>query len=235
LLGLLNAPLYDFPFLLSQTSDVIRYSWIDWFAQWKYIEVQPSSVSRFSTLGIPYFRKPFDFNTSSGDKFQDTEAYFTRISRSRRNFLPHWLFTPYLYNRFYVWNKLAKISDTLLFTSSSASGQKNRLDSMSWYWTNLYYKDTNQLQQTYSFSGDNVYTRSTFRPQASVQSYYTTLNYLTDILSKREFLYRQYFESKNNLVQLPTELTVNPNNPLITDLKSGFFVYWPYKLCRWVY
>jgi hypothetical protein len=26
LLGLLNAPLYDFPFLLSQTSDVIRYS-----------------------------------------------------------------------------------------------------------------------------------------------------------------------------------------------------------------
>jgi hypothetical protein len=33
LLSLLNTPLYDFPFLLSQTSDVIRYSWIDWFAQ----------------------------------------------------------------------------------------------------------------------------------------------------------------------------------------------------------
>lgn len=33
LLGLLNTPLYDFPFLLSHTSDVIRYSWIDWFAQ----------------------------------------------------------------------------------------------------------------------------------------------------------------------------------------------------------
>jgi hypothetical protein len=55
-----------------------------------------------------------------------------------------------------------------------------------------------------------------------VQSYYTTLNYLTDILSKREFLYRQYFEAKNNLTQLPNELSVNHNNPLITDLKSGF-------------
>ena len=29
----LNFPLYDFPFLLSQTSDLIRYSWIDWAAQ----------------------------------------------------------------------------------------------------------------------------------------------------------------------------------------------------------
>jgi len=41
-------------------------------------------------------------------------------------------------------------------------------------------------------------------------------------LSKREFLYRQYFENKNNLVHLPTELTVNPNNPLLNEFKTSF-------------
>jgi len=51
------------------------------------MEVQPSSVSRYSTLGVPYLRKPFDFNSTTGDKFQDTELYFTRVARSRRNYL----------------------------------------------------------------------------------------------------------------------------------------------------
>jgi hypothetical protein len=51
------------------------------------MEVQPSSVSRYSTIGVPYMRKPFDFNSATGDKIQDTESYFTRVSRSRRNYL----------------------------------------------------------------------------------------------------------------------------------------------------
>lgn len=217
-----NTPFYDFPFLLSQTSDVIRYAWIDWFAQWKYIEVQPSSVSRFSTLGMPYLRKPFDFNTSAGDQFQDTEAYFTRISRSRKNYLPNWLYTPYFYNRFYVWNKMGSVTETFLTGNSTASMQKNNLKQMSWYWNDMFYKNTDQAQQTYSYSGDNSYSKSTYRPQSSIQTYYTSLNHLTDILSKREFLYRQYFESKNNLVRLPLELTVNPNNPLLNEFKDSF-------------
>ena len=29
----LNSSFYDFPFMLSQTSDLIRHAWIDWFAQ----------------------------------------------------------------------------------------------------------------------------------------------------------------------------------------------------------
>ena len=95
--------------------------------------MQPSSVSRFSTLGIPYLRKPFDFNTNTGDQFQETEAYLTRISRSRRNYLPNWLYTPYLYNRFYLWNKKSKITDLSLDTSLTGSSLKHLLSSMSWY------------------------------------------------------------------------------------------------------
>jgi len=86
----------------------------------------------------------------------------------------------------------------------------------------LFFQNTDQTQQTYSFSGDNVYHKSTFRPQSSIQSYYTSINHLVDLLSKREFLYRQYFESKNNIIRLPNSLTANPNNPLINELKASF-------------
>jgi len=51
-------------------------------------EVQPSSVSRYSTLGAPYIKKHFDFNIESGENIGDAETYFTRISRLRKNYLP---------------------------------------------------------------------------------------------------------------------------------------------------
>jgi hypothetical protein len=50
-------------------------------------EVQPSSVSKYSTLGVPYSKKHFDFNAEMGDDLTDNENYFTRMSRSRKNYL----------------------------------------------------------------------------------------------------------------------------------------------------
>ena len=222
LITALNYSFFDFPFLLSQTSDVIRHSWLDWFSQWSYIEVQPSSVSRFSTLGVPYLRKPFDFNPNSGDRLQDTERYLTRISRSRRNFLPNWLYSPYLFDRFYVWNNVGKISKNLLLYSNNASFQKYSLKKAEWYWSNLFLDDLSQLRTTYSLSGDNIYGRSTFRPQSSIQSYYTILNHLTDLLSRRELIARQYFEASAGIIRLPNELTASPENSLIEEVKKSF-------------
>ena len=215
-------PVYDFPFLLSNSSDVTRYSWIDWGSQWKYREVQPSSASRFSTLGVPYVRDPFNFNTNAGDSFQNTESYLTRISRSRRNYLPNWLFTPYFYNRFFVWNKLASVTSHLLNPANSGSSQREMLDQSSWYWTSVAAKDLSSSTLNYSFSGDRVYHKSTFRPQTSIQAYYTKLNALTDLLSKREFLYRNYFSKVYNSYAIPQNLTASPANPLIEDFKTSF-------------
>ena len=79
-----------------------------------------------------------------------------------------------------------------------------------------------QLYQTYSFSGDSAYLKSAFRPRSSIQSYYALLNHLTDVLSKREFLYRQFFESTNKVLRLPLELTANPQNLLLQEVKAGF-------------
>ena len=218
----LNSPMYAFPFLLSRVSDTSRFSWIDWFSKWKYVEVQPSSVSRYSTLGVPYLRKPFDFNSTTGDKFQDTELYFTRLARSRRNYLTNWSYSPYMYNRSYLWNAVSKFDSFLFNNHTSGSSTKATLGEMSWYWLTPAFGSNTTNFLTFSSSGYDVYAKSTWRPRVSIQSYYYNVSKLTDILSRREYLYRLYLNQSCGIEYLPTSLCATPNNPLLSELKSSF-------------
>jgi hypothetical protein len=45
---------------------------------------------------------------------------------------------------------------------------------------------------------------------------------MVDILSKREYLYRQYFLNKSSVTSLPKYLTASPNNPLFEEVKSTY-------------
>jgi len=45
---------------------------------------------------------------------------------------------------------------------------------------------------------------------------------MVDILTKREYLYRQYFLNKSNVASLPRYLTASPNNPLLEEVKNTF-------------
>ena len=219
----LNAPMYDFPFLLAKTSDIIRFTWLDWFSRWGYVEVQPSSVSRYSTLGVPYVRKPFDFNSATGDKYQDTTLYFTRVSRSRRNYLPNWSYSPYLYNKAYVWNSSSNFSNTLLRITTSLSSAIDSCNYTGWYWNPTLNNESMLVKSpNYSSSGNNIYNKSTWRPRSSIQSFYANMSSFIDILSKREFLYRQLFEQSSQVISLPATLSASPANPLLKDLKSSF-------------
>jgi len=51
-------------------------------------EIQASSVSRYSTLGSPYIKKPFDFNVEGGEPLTEAETYLGRIGRARKNYTP---------------------------------------------------------------------------------------------------------------------------------------------------
>jgi hypothetical protein len=50
---------------------------------------------------------------------------------------------------------------------------------------------------------------------------------LIDILTKREYLYRQFLFTRNKIINLPFFAVNNPNNPLIHDLKSAFMLIDP--------
>ena len=217
-----HASFYDFPFLLSKTSDTMRFTWLDWFSKWAYVEVQPSSVSRYSTIGVPYFRKPFDFNSTTGDKFQDVELYFTRVSRSRRNYLPTWLYSPLLFTRSYVWNLESSLEATFSNLKTHLIFSKYSCNQMHWYWNSPTLHNMSMNSFSYSNSGMNVYSKSTYQPRASIQSYYTSLSMLIDILSHREYLYRLVLSNKFTVSSLPQNLSVSSVNPLVNELKSSF-------------
>lgn len=217
----LTTPTYDFPFLLAATSDVIRHIWIDWASKWEYVEVQPASVSKYSTLGIPYMRKPFDFNSNMSDTLNDVESYFTKASRSRKNYISNWNYSSFIYNKNYVWNKLA--TETSLFNVNYATTHlRNSLSKMCWFWKLSFHTNTLYRQPTLALSNNDTYAHSTWRPRSSVQSYFYRTAHLVDLLSKREYMYRQYLENSKKIISLPVKLTATPNNPLLKDLQATF-------------
>lgn len=80
-------------------SDASRYFWFDWQSRWSSIEVQPSSIAKYSLAGLPYFTKTFEYSTQLGDELNDSENYLTKLSRARKNYMPNWSYSPYFYSK----------------------------------------------------------------------------------------------------------------------------------------
>lgn len=213
---------FDFPFLLAMKSDASRYLWFDWFAKWGFYEVQPSSSSRYAIYGMPYFNKNFEFNSQVGENLIETETYFLRIAKARKNYLPNWTHSTYFYFKTLNWFK-----NNLFFELNNSKKElfltEFYLNSTIWYWNDLYFLNFNSWIFAPSSSNINSFAKSFWRPQNSIQSYYYANTVLIDILSKREYLYREYFDSKNKLVNLPSHLSASISNPLVNEIKSAFF------------
>ena len=218
----LNFYFYDFPFLLAMKSDSSRYLWFDWFAKWGMYEVQPSSSSRYAIYGMPYFSKNFEFNSNASDNINESETYLLRLSRARRSYLPNWVYTPYFYSRNTSFLKNNIVYDIFQQNDNSLIMSFNLLDNMSWYWSNLYFINYHSYLFTPSHSGNSSYTKLNWKPQNSIQSYYYNVSALIDILTKREYLYREFLSNNNKIVNLPYYLTSNPSNPLINEIKASF-------------
>jgi hypothetical protein len=218
----LNFYFYDFPFLLAMKSDSSRYLWFDWFAKWGMYEVQPSSSSRYAIYGMPYFSKNFEFNSNASDNINESETYLLRLSRARRSYLPNWVYTPYFYSRNVSWYKNNIVYDIFQQNDNSIIMSFNLLDNMSWYWDSMYFINYHSFLFTPSNSGNSSYSKLNWKPQNSIQSYYYNVSALIDILTKREYLYREFLSSNNKIINLPYYLTSNPTNPLINEIKSSF-------------
>ena len=217
----MNIYFADLPFLLSMKSDPSRYLWFDWQSRWSSIEIQPSSVARYSLLGVPYTNKSFEYTTQAGDEINDSENYLIRLARARKNYMSNWAYSPYFYSRISNWYKTSTTASSL-FGESTLSSTKIALKHSSSYWMSTGVSDYTTTKSTPSYSGVNTSARSSWRPSASIQSFYYNSSIMVDILSKREYLYRQYFLNKSSVTSLPKYLTASPNNPLFEEIKSTY-------------
>jgi hypothetical protein len=59
-----------------------------------------------------------------------------------------------------------------------------------------------------------------WQPYSGPEFFRYSQSILADILSKREYVYRNYFSSKGYKMSLPNYLAASPNHPLMTELKS---------------
>ena len=221
----LNFYTFDFPFLLAMKSDASRYLWFDWFSKWGFYEVQPSSSSRYAIYGMPYFNKNFEFNAQSGENLTESETYFLRISKIRKNYLPNWSYTPYLYTKTFSWIKNNKTFQSLFFNNFNLNTTEHFFNLMSWYWKENFFNNNNSIHFSPSNSNVNSFSKSFWKPQNNIQSYYYSISILIDILSKREYFYREFLNTNNKIINLPSFMTTSPSNPLINEIKSAFFYY----------
>ena len=118
----------------------------------------------------------------------------------------------------YTWRRKPNAPSQNL--SYRLQGVWNYLQTADYYWTrSTFVSDSTSTQFTGSFSSSY---KSTWRPYSSVQSYHYNVTTLVDLLTRRELLYRQYLERTNRIIRLPRMLTINPQNPLLAEVKASF-------------
>ena len=216
----LNTYFTELPFLISGQSDPSRFLWFDWHSRWTSLEVQPSSVSRYSLVGVPYSTKNFEYSTQIGDNVNESETYLIRLTKARKNYMSNWSFTPYFYTRISNWYKVNTVFNPLM-SDFSISSVRLSLELASNYWESNISNNTSTTS-TPSYSGTNTPNRSSIKPEGSIHGQFYNVSTLVDLLTKREYLYREYFLNKGYSVNLPNYLTSSPTNPLLEEVKKSY-------------
>jgi hypothetical protein len=217
----LNIYYIDLPFLVAEQSDSARHLWFDWQSRWSSMEVQPSSVARYSLLGVPYSTKNFEYATSAGDEINDSETYLIKLAKARKSYLSNWSFTPYFYARMSNWYSSSS-SNSTLYNTNSLETLRLSLEFAKSYWCDSNLIIDNGFTSTPSISSINTPGRSSWSPESSIAGRYYNASVLVDLLTKREYLYREYFLNKGFSVNLPKYLVSAPNNPLLEEVKNSY-------------
>jgi len=77
------------------------------------------------------------------------------------------------------------------------------------------------IKTTSGYSNYSTPGRSFVQPVTGHGSNNLHLSRFSDLLTKREYLYRQYLKAKGSTLYLPNDLVSNPANPLYVELKNS--------------
>ena len=213
-----NSSLFlDIPFLLSLKSDPSRYLWFDWLSRWVSLEVQPSSIAKYSLAGLPYATRLYEFATQLGEELGDSENYLSKIYHARRNYVQDWSTASYFYLKTSSWFKYVP----QLQGNFSIQGSATSLLFSSMYFNTEYYIDSVQLNSTPSFSGLNKLNGMLYTPSFEISNWNYTSSTLVDLLSKREHFYRLFLSSKSQIMGLPSSFVAVPTAKLLVELRSS--------------
>jgi len=227
----LNTYLSDLPFLMSIRTDATRYLWFDWFTRWSSIEISAAKSAKQSLLGMPYHHRKnlYSLETEPGKYWARMDNYMLKIAKGRRNYMSSWSTVPYHYTRIRYWYKFYYNNLRMFDNSYRWKPFIYRVKTFArWHEPELTLKRTKFITRLLSAKNHN-YTPSYSLMNTPHASYYKDFNKrqfaittLVDILSKREYLYRQYYNNCQTLKYLPSSVQVTPKNPILTRVKSVY-------------
>jgi len=216
----LNIYFSDIPFFLSNNSDSSRNLWFDWHSRWNWVEVAPSSVARYSLTGLPYLRKTFEYSSDTNQLMSDSENYLLKLLKARKNYMSNWALTPYLYSRISSWYTSNDLFSSL-FGKPTLHDLRVNLEIVSGYDSEPSSMDVLR-ETTPSFNQISTPGRSSWQPNVGTQGFNYNISILTNLLTKREYLYREYFANKNYTINLPKFILSSPSNPLFEEVKASY-------------
>lgn len=213
-----NSSLFlDAPFLLSLKSDPSRYLWFDWLSRWTSIEVQPSSIAKYSLAGLPYAARLYEFASQLGDELGDSENYLSKMYHARRNYVQDWSTASYFYLKTSSWFRCVP----QLYDSFNLAGSAVHLIFSSSYSNAEYYVDSVSKSASPSFSGLNKLNGMLYTPSFEIANCNYVSSTLIDLLSKREHFHRLFVASKAHVVGLPDSFVATPMSKLLLELQSA--------------
>ena len=156
----------------------------------------------------------------------ESETYFARLGRSRKNYITTWAYSPYLYSRLSTNNVNLLGTEYWPLTADSSSTRLRTLRvllrSTKVTWLVRPLKATTFPGNLQAPTPLNVPGRAFTEPSAGLYNYTHTITKTASILTKREDFYRKYLGSKGYPTTLNTNLRSSGQNPTLQLLKANF-------------
>jgi hypothetical protein len=175
--------------------------------------------ARYSLVGFPEISKHFDYYLPERAHFIQSEEYLSRMNRARKNYISNWALTPYAHNRITNWYATDYFIQSMLWEPGL-----NQVKFNLWVLYNSFPQlgDKFEHNPTPSYMDISSPNRSACKPTTGVQGYVYATTTLVNLLTKREYLYREYFLNDGYTVTLPKDFIASPTNNILKELKSSF-------------
>lgn len=216
---------FSFPFSLSFESDIIRYSWFDWYSSRNSIITKAIDTSVFNLNAV----KDYDFTfTNKPDLavINRADNFFLKYSMSRKMHVPGYYYAPYFLSKHLDWYSYNSL--LLLVGTNSLSG-KVSFQSLKLMinLSKISYKDLAGSNYSHTLNSLNsnfstIYSsnRSYFSAYNSFKNNTHIVSLLFDILSKKDYLLKSLNDSSSFLQDSAISSTrPDTKSPLIQLVK----------------
>ena len=216
---------FEFPFNLAFESDIIRYSWFDWYSTRNLVITKAMDTSVFNLYGVRDYDYSFTRDKATA-VLTRSDNFFAKYLSARKLSLPSYNYNPYFFS---ISTKRGLVSPELGTTQASLYSQYSQ------HLSRFYFLISNGTLVTGSaLSGKGlIYTSSA--TVSGIRAYFGSLDITQnqaeaitntlDLLSKKEYILKSINLGKlNNPRDCEFLLNANPslNNPIVLTLKAYF-------------